>query len=275
AVVKDSSDNGKYGVMRKGATHSYGIRGQAANLDGNTGYIAITPIGELKSATVAAWINLHTVRTEPSSLLCSDGTAPGALKLVINGSGNVQWGVEGQPVQTSDYRFTTEHAGEWHHAAVTYDPRAKAVSFYIDGKLDVTRALADAPPLNLSTQVRLGGANGGARCLDGELDEFRVFERALSAGEIAALAAKPSFTSIADVKKLQDGTAVVLMSKPVTLAQLSRGGEGYCWRWQVVYVRRRRRGRLRGKSEQRASCIDQETCHGQYGGGVWGGQCRR
>ena len=218
AVVKDSSDNGKYGVMHKGATHSFGIRGQAANLDSNTGYIAITPIGELKSATVAAWINLHTVRTEPSSLLCSDGSATGALKLVINSSGAVQWGVEGQPAQASEYRFSPEHAGEWHHVAVSCDPKAKAVSFYIDGKLDVTRTLTEAPPLNLSTQVRLGGANDGARCLDGELDEFRVFERALSTGEIAALATKPASTTIADVKKLKDGIAVVLMSKPVALA---------------------------------------------------------
>ena len=218
AVVKDTSDNGKYGVMRRGAAHSYGVRGLAANLDGNAGYIAITPIGKLKSATIAAWINLHTVRTEPSSLLCRDGTAPDGLKLVINGSGAVQWGVEGRPAQWSAYRFTPEQSGEWHHIAVAYDPEAKAVSFYIDGKLDVTRTLAEAPPLNLSTQVRLGGAEGGARCFNGELDEFRIFEKALSAAEIATLAARPSIASIADVKKLSDGTAVVLLSKPVTLA---------------------------------------------------------
>lgn len=51
-----------------------------------------------------------------------------------------------------------------------------------------------------------------------KLDEFRLFEKALSTKAIAALAKRPAFTRIADVEKLKDGTAVVLLSKPVTLA---------------------------------------------------------
>lgn len=169
ALVADSSGNGHHGVLRKGTTHSFGIRGQAANLDGIDDHIAIPPIGLLHSVTVATWLNLHALPPEGSSLLGSDGSAPGALKLVINRQGELQWAVSGQPVQVSAHRFTANDMGEWHHIAVTYDPHARAVAFYLDGKLDVTRTLHEAPPLNLSTQVRLGGAEGGVRCLDGEL----------------------------------------------------------------------------------------------------------
>lgn len=217
-IVKDSSGNGQDGVLRKGPTRSFSLHGKALNLDGTDDYVAVPPLGELRDVTIAAWINLHAARSEPASLLCSDGSVPGALKLVINSAGAVQFELEGQPAQVSNFRFTPERVGEWHHVAVTYDHAAKTVSFYLDGKLDVTRTLAQASALNLSTPLRLGGAEGGARCLPGEVDDFRVYAKALSAPEIAALAARPSLTGVAAARKLPDGARVLLVSKPVTLA---------------------------------------------------------
>jgi hypothetical protein len=177
AVVNDSSGNGKYGVLRKGATRSLGMRGGAVNLDGAAAHISISPIGELKRATIAAWINPHQVRAD-ESLLCTDGSGPGSLKLVLNGNGAVQLGVEGLAPQSSEFRFIPEQAGEWRHVAVTYDPEAKAVAFYIDGKLDVTRTITEAPSLKLSQPARIGGAQSGARGFSGEVDEFLTTIRA-------------------------------------------------------------------------------------------------
>ena len=217
AVVTDSSGNGKYGVLRKGAARSMGMRGRAANLDGGQAHISISPIGELKRATIAAWINPHNVRAD-GSLLCTDGSGPGSLRLVLNGNGAVQLGVEGLAPQTSEFRFTPEQAGQWRHVTVTYDPAEKAVGFFIDGKLDVTRTIPEAPVLKLSQPARIGGAQSGARGFSGEVDEFRLYEKVLSAGEIATLAKRASFATVADAKKLKNGAPVVLMSKPVTLA---------------------------------------------------------
>ena len=217
-MVSDSSGNGQNGILRKGPTRSYGPHGKAVNLDGVDDYVAVPPLGELKEVTIATWLNLHSVRSEPSSLLCSEGKAPGALRLLVNGDGAVQFGIEGQPAQSSDYRFTPEQVGEWRHLAVTCDRAARTVSFYVDGKLDATRTLTEAPALNLSAGLRLGGADAGARCLDGELDDFRVYEKALGATDIAALAARPQLTRIAEAQKLPDGASVLLVSKPVTLA---------------------------------------------------------
>ncbi len=217
-VVRDSSGNGQDGVLRKGASRSYGMRGKAINLDGESGYVSIPPLGRLKHATIATWLNLHTVRAEPMSILCSDGRAPSSLKLIASGNGAVQFGIEGQPALLSDFHFTPEQAGEWRHVAVAYDRAAKTASFYLDGKLNVRRPLAEAPILDLDSNLRLGGADGGARCLDGEVDDFRIYEKTLSARDIAALATRPPLPGIGDLKKLPDGTAVLLVSKPVTLA---------------------------------------------------------
>ena len=217
AVANDSSGNGKYGVLRKGATRSLGMRGRAAYLDGADDFVAISPIGTLKRTTIAAWINPHDVRPN-ASLFSSDGSAPGSLKLTLNADGAVQLGLQGQPPQTSAFRFTDRQVGEWRHVAVTYDPAAKTVAFYIDGKLDVTRTLTEAPALDLSRPARIGGAESGARAFRGEVDEFRLEEKVPSAGEVARLAKRTSFPALADIKKLKDGTPVVLMGKPVTLA---------------------------------------------------------
>ncbi|MEI7909381.1 MAG: LamG-like jellyroll fold domain-containing protein [Verrucomicrobiota bacterium] len=214
AIANDSSDNGKSGVLRKGATRSMGMRDGAVNLDGAAAFIAITPIGELKCATIAAWINPHNVNPD-SSLLCTDG---GALRLTLNASGAVQLGIEGLPPQASEFHFSPARAGEWCHVAVTYDPAAQSVAFYINGKLDVSRSISAAPRLNLSQPARIGGAESGARGFSGEMDEFRLFEKVLTAGEIASLAKPEKFMSIAAAAKLRDGTPLVLVGKPVTLA---------------------------------------------------------
>jgi hypothetical protein len=217
AVVTDSSGNGKYGVLRKGATRSPGLRGSAVNFDGAEAHIFVSPIGELKRATIAAWINPHDVRAE-ASLLCTEGSGPGALRLVLNGSGAVQLSGAGLAPQASAFRFTPEQAGEWRHVAVTYDPQVKAVSFYIDGKLDVTRTIPEALILKLSQPARIGGVPSGARGFSGEIDAFRIYERVLSAGEIARLAQRAAFTTVAEARELKDGAPVVLLGKPVTLA---------------------------------------------------------
>ena len=217
AVVTDNSGNGKFGVLRKGASRSMGMRGRAINLDGADDYILVSPIGELQRVSIALWLNPHHANAD-ASLFCTDGSGPGSLALTLNGNGAVQFGITGVAPQSSEFRFTPDQAGEWRHVAVTYDPAAKNVAFYIDGKLDVTRKVADAPGLNLSRTARIGGAEAGARGFSGELDEFRIFEKVLGAGEVADLAKREKFMTIAELRSHKDGSPVVLMGKPVTLA---------------------------------------------------------
>jgi len=216
-VVGDSSGNGKSGVMRKGASRSMGMRGGAVNLDGADDHIAVTPIGALQRVTIAAWINPHQLYAD-ASLFCTDGNGPGTLKLVLNGEGKAQISLDGLPPQTSEFRFVPAHAGEWRHVAATVDPAAGTVEFYIDGKLDVVRKFPNAPTLNLSRAARIGGAESGARGFSGEIDEFRLYEKALPAADIAKLAKRETFMTITAAKQLKDGTPVVLVGKPVALA---------------------------------------------------------
>ena len=216
-LVKDSSGCGRDGVFRKSPARGIGMHRRALNLHGAEDYVAVPPLGTLNDLTVALWLNLHEARREPSGILCSDGQSPGGLRLLIDPEGAIRFEIAGQPAQASNFRFTAEHLGEWRHLAVIYDRAAKTVTFYINGKPDVTRTLAEAPALLLTSPLRLGGAETGARGLAAEVDDFCLLEQPLPVEKVVALAVPVTCPKICDVRKLADGTAVVLVSKPVTL----------------------------------------------------------
>lgn len=76
--------------------------------------------------------------------------------------------------------------GRWHHCAVSYDPAAGQVGFYVDGKLVRTVAQAAGKLRAARTPVRVASSYAGL------LDDVRVYDHALRADDIAALAARQS-----------------------------------------------------------------------------------
>ena len=98
--------------------------------------------------------------------------------------------------------------GQWHHLAFTYDETTSVLTTYVDGAVptnlpagfgNVTNNGAPRGPLDMlsdkaNTGFTIGGpsqvahdANGWMGNFDGELDQFRLYGKVLSAAEIAAL----------------------------------------------------------------------------------------
>ncbi|MEN6406748.1 MAG: LamG-like jellyroll fold domain-containing protein [Thermoguttaceae bacterium] len=84
--------------------------------------------------------------------------------------------------------------GCWHLAVAVYEPAGDGAvkSLYIDGRLEAKKTLSSIRKSNKA--VQLGGNNpaGASRNLhnfEGEIDEVAIFSRALSAKEVAAMAA--------------------------------------------------------------------------------------
>jgi len=80
--------------------------------------------------------------------------------------------------------------GKYHHAAVVYDDGA--VRFYLDGQLAGERWLPGGTPVSLARDLRIGedAELGSDEQFMGNMDDVLVLGRALSAGQIAALAEK-------------------------------------------------------------------------------------
>lgn len=80
--------------------------------------------------------------------------------------------------------------GDWQHITVVFDQTAKKVSYYINGELDSTKGLG-SNVVNSLLNVRLGAhktpGNMDPHPMRGDVDEFIVFEKALSAEEAKAI----------------------------------------------------------------------------------------
>jgi hypothetical protein len=130
---------------------------------------------------------------------------------------------------------TTEpiKAGAWQHIAVSYDGSMKAagVRIRVDGKLQKLNVLFDQLlwPIEHKEPWRIG-AGGGLR-FRGDIDDVRVFDRALTADEVAALtvtdridvlAAKASRTEAEDAKLRLCFQELFPRKERSTLTQLRR-----------------------------------------------------
>ncbi len=97
-------------------------------------------------------------------------------------NGDVQWRAT---IGGSNRRICggTLTPGSWYHIAGSYD--GSEVVLYVNGM-----AVASVPRSGLiatnSTALYLGNRADAARAFDGSLDEVRIWDRALSAAEIAA-----------------------------------------------------------------------------------------
>jgi hypothetical protein len=140
--------------------------------------------------TYAAWIN-------PAA---PDGAILTRLDDYIESQGHGLYLINGRVRMHLTHRFTdlgwrVETAepvslNRWHHVLVTYDGKrmAAGVRIYVDGEPCETRILFDQntePFHKKDTPIRVG--EGGGMKFDGDIRDARIYKRALTAQEAAAL----------------------------------------------------------------------------------------
>ncbi len=149
---------------------------------GITGSQARTVSAWVKTSETGQSIGVMSWGDLPSgnkwSLLVQNTTDPkGTLRLEL-GFGNT---IAGTPVND----------GQWHHVACTLDnltmPNSTDVKFYVDGQSDAVVGGAPVAINTLALNDVLIGSDIQNRFFKGAIDEVRIYDRALSSAEIAAL----------------------------------------------------------------------------------------
>lgn len=74
----------------------------------------------------------------------------------------------------------------WTHVACTYDSNGGAMTMYKDGAADATSGSASGPPTDGSSVVHIGDGLG-AQQFGGNIDEARIYTKALTPNEVAIL----------------------------------------------------------------------------------------
>ena len=136
--------------------------------------------------TIALWIKRQSTGAEHTILskTASASWASGGKEFFISGSDNkLYFGSFGVGEVSSTGTITND--GLWHHVAVTFVDSSNTVTFYIDGVASGGGTL-NLPADVSSHVVKIGGHPAG-HYFRGQIDEFRIFSRALSPSEVQSI----------------------------------------------------------------------------------------
>ena len=152
-----------------------------------------SPLFDLVDAmTVGAWVNIRSIPDEWRAIITKGDSA---WRIATNsGTRGFQFAFTGAGRSWMGASTAKEVAlNEWHHVCGTYD-RTNGARIYLDGRLDGTNA--DKNGIDVDTyNVWIGGnaepmSYKPGRYFDGMIDEVRVYNRALSEGEVVFLGAQ-------------------------------------------------------------------------------------
>ena len=173
------------------ATWTTGQLGGALELDGSNGSVSVpsTPTLQLTSAlTIAGWVkgDFWGSGTDVDIIARKGDGDPNNYQFAIkNGLATMflddsnSGGLSGN---------TVLNTGQWYHVAATWD--GSEVRIYVDGVLDKTPPDVRGGTIGTDTRPLYIGGRGTADVLDGIVDDVRIYNRALSAAEVAALTSR-------------------------------------------------------------------------------------
>ena len=172
--------------------------GNAVRLGGDGPAYATMPNGILNGIndfTISTWVN--PAATSTWSRIFDFGTGTTAnMFLTINGAGNglrfaITTGGGGAEQQINRTPTGQLPLNQWSHVAVTLS--GNTGTLYLNGQPVGTNANMTLRPSSLgnTTQNWIGRSQYGDPTLNGVVDDFQIYDRALSAAEIATLGTAP------------------------------------------------------------------------------------
>ncbi len=205
------------GTLVNGAGFGAGIFGQAFQLNGTNQYVSVPDSSAFAFGTnpytLSVRANFDSIRSGglgslPNVLVAQDegGGTTNKWVFFLDGSGNLAFHVNGpSSVFLSEPTAVTPVAGAWHLYSLTHS--GTTFTFYEDATSLGSVSNAISVP-NAAAPMTIGQAEG-LGFFTGRLDDVRIYSSALSASQIAALAAA-STPEPGAVALLAAGTAVGL-----------------------------------------------------------------
>jgi glucose/arabinose dehydrogenase len=182
--VADASGNGTTGTISGAAWTTAGKYGNALTFNGTSNWVTVPDSASLdvtsgltleawvRPSTIAGWRTVFTKETgggEVYQLYASNGATPVAYLSTTTGGDQGFGAGAALPLNT------------WTHLAATYD--GSALHIYVNGNLAGTQSVSGAI-LTSTSALRIGGNGPWGEYFSGQLDELRVYNRALTATEI-------------------------------------------------------------------------------------------
>jgi DUF1680 family protein len=190
--ASDATGNGNTATLNGGVTWVAGHTGNAIDLNGVDGYVSM-PAGILEQVedfTIAAWVKLDAAATWSRIFDFGTGVEANMFLTPRSSSGNLRFAIttngSGSEQQINSARGLETSA--WKHVAVTLSGNVGIL--YVDGSEVARNDDMTLKPSNLGyTAANTIGKSqyAGDPYLNGQIDDFRIYNRPLSAEEISGL----------------------------------------------------------------------------------------
>ena len=199
-TAADSSGSGNNGTLNNGPTWGTGeINGDLNFTAASSQYVNVPDATSLDIAgswTVSAWVNLNSLPASNGYYGLISNTGPAGtnyglyVQNVSNGIGcssTEGWAVEFTGTTTTNNVVcgtTAPATGAWYLVTGVWDSVAGKEYLYVDGALAGTTTTAYVPTSGSANGMRIGKETDGVQYADAQIDDVRVYGRALSAAEI-------------------------------------------------------------------------------------------
>jgi len=190
STTRDSSGQGNVGTLAGAIWTPNGKFGPALSFDGTSAWVTIADANSLdltNGMTMEAWVN-PTVGTGWRAVAIKESSGGLAYALYSANNGSRP---DGYVHTTNDVGVTGTAAvplNTWTHLAITYD--GASLRMYVNGILVKTTPASGAAAVSASP-LRIGGDSVWGEYFRGLIDEVRIYNRALTGGEIQTDMATP------------------------------------------------------------------------------------
>ena len=197
-TVTDSSGNGYNGTATS-VTYAAGRFGNAAVFNGSSSYVTynsfLSNTSNNSDASFSLWVNFNSFNSGLNAISAfpSGVYAPFHLYVFYNsgtGAFAFERGYNGTVYYAGSYASTLTksiNTNQWYHIVYNYTASNKQVEIFVDG-ISLGTDILDSTNTSQSigNSLLLGGFNSSGN-FDGKIDQFRIFNSAISAANVTSL----------------------------------------------------------------------------------------
>lgn len=184
----DLSGQNNNGTLTNMASTSWVASGGkgALDFDGVDDYVA-TPVNSQSFLFVSAWVNFTSSGSIRQIYTADDGTSNRRWQFRWNGTQIQLIVFRSSDATNNNAAFTIAlNSGTWRHVAGSWD--GQTIVVFVDGIARASQSFSGTPVgVGTNSNARIGADAIGSNYFAGQIDDVRVYNRALTPSEVAAL----------------------------------------------------------------------------------------
>lgn len=168
------------------SAYDYVVPATHLNFDGTNDFVisANSITNNTQNQTYQAWFRIPSIPTNSDRILQrgSDGTGGWSVQMDVTSTGKLSAGISASP-DTYLTGTTTLVPNTWYHATFVFENN-NSLRLYLNGTLEASVTIGNRTLRNSDNRLRVGSGNIASEYFNGDIDDVRVWNMALSQTDI-------------------------------------------------------------------------------------------